>query len=183
MLKGIGAEIRFWPPDFKKNSYSNPNRTPYDETISELTLSLAHQFISKHNDSNIPAEIHQVACLRYLLFYFENIDADKYIPTNELINNIELTKGGKINRHYFRSKIVAKLRDKSVLLSSSSKGYKLPSSSSDLTEFVKHSNSYIQPMIDRIFVCRNMVKLATKNLDILDNADFKYLNELKNNCP
>ncbi|MDF2451690.1 MAG: hypothetical protein K0S26_1194 [Bacteroidota bacterium] len=37
-------------------------------------------------------------------------------------------------------------------------------------------------MIDRIFVGRNLVKLATKNsVDILENEEFKYLNELRKN--
>lgn len=86
--------------------------------------------------------------------------------------------------HYFRSKIIAKLRDNGVILASSNKGYKLPSSSKDLYDFVNHSNSYIQPMIDRLLKCRNQIKLATKNkLDIFDHEEFKYLNEIKNNVP
>lgn len=86
--------------------------------------------------------------------------------------------------HYFRSKVVAKLRDKGILISSSNKGYKLPSSSKDLYEFVNHSNSYIQPMIERLIKCRNRIKLATKNeLDILDHEEFKYLNVIKENLP
>lgn len=178
------TDIRFWPPEQKKIAYTKREHSLYDKAISELSLSLAEQQIGKYNSSNIPAEIHQAACLRYLVFYFRNINADRYIPTFELISNIEAIKGGTISMHYFRSKIIAHLRDKGILISSSSKGYKLPSCSDDLMEFVNHSNSYIQPMIDRIFACRRVVKLATKNsVDILDNPDLKYLFELKNNWP
>ncbi len=184
LLRSKITDIRFWPPEQKIISFTKKEHSAYDKSIAELSISLAEQQIAKYSSSNIPAEIHQATCLRYLVFYFRNINADKYIPTFELINNIEAIKGGKITMHYFRSKIIAKLRDRGILISSSSKGYKLPSCISDLTDFVSHSNSYIQPMIDRIFVCRNMVKLATKNsVDILDNPDLKYLNELKNNWP
>lgn len=183
-LKPKITDIRFWPPENKKIAFTKKEHTAYDKAISELSLSLAEQQIGKLNASNIPAEIHQAACLRYLVFYFRNINADRYVPTFELISNIEAIKGGNISMHYFRSKIIANLRDKGILISSSSKGYKLPSCSNDLTDFVNHSNSYIQPMIDRIFVCRRMVKLATKNsVDILDNPDLRYLYELKNNWP
>jgi hypothetical protein len=121
-------------------------------------------------------EIDQRTCLNYLLFYFKNINPENYVPTFELINQIEKVRNSPISIHYFRSRIIAKLRDNGVLLSSSNKGYKLPSSKQDLYEFVNHSNSYIQPMIDRLIKCRNKVKLATKNdLDILDHEEFKYL--------
>ncbi|MGZ3862507.1 MAG: DUF3800 domain-containing protein [Bacteroidia bacterium] len=180
ILKEKIIEVRTWPTEFTKIQYSNKERTSSDDSIAELSLFLASQYITKHSNSNVPSVIHQVACLRYLIFYFKNINADRYIPTYELINNIETIKGGNITMHYFRSKIIAHLRDNNVLLSSSHRGYKLPSRNSDLIEFVYHSNSYIEPMIDRILVCRKLVKLATKNnIDILDNPGLKYLSELK----
>lgn len=178
-------EIRIWPPDYKPMAY-DPGKdfANYDPTISSLGLNLASQFLDKFGESDVPYIVDQCTCLRYLLFHFRNINPESYVTTFELINQIEQLKPNAISMHYFRSKIIAKLRDNGVILASSNKGYKLPSSSMDLYEFVNHSNSYIQPMIDRLLKCRNQIKLATKNeLDIFDHEEFKYLNELKNNVP
>jgi hypothetical protein len=122
--------------------------------------------------------------LRYLLFHFRNINPETYVTTFELLSQMEQLKSKKVSMHYFRSKVIAKLRDNGVILASSNKGYKLPSSSMDLYDFVNHSNSYIQPMMDRLLKCRNQIKLATKNeMDIFDHEEFKYLSKLNNNVP
>lgn len=179
------TEIRHWPPDFIPFAF-DPEKDfkNYDPTISSLGLNLSQQFLNEYKNSKIPYEIDQRTCLNYLLFYFKNINPENYVPTYELIYQIEQMRGTKISMYYFRSKIIAKIRDKGVLISSSNKGYKLPASKYDLFDFVNHSNSYIQPMIDRLIKCRNKVKLATKNeLDILDREEFKYLQMLINNNP
>lgn len=184
-LKNKITEIRFWPPDYRPFAY-NPEKDfeNYDPTISTLGINLAQQFLDEKKNSKIPFEIDQCICLKYLLFYFKNINPENYVPTYELINQIVQLRTSSISMHYFRSKIIAKLRDRGVLISSSNKGYKLPSSKNDLYDFVNHSNSYIQPMIDRLIKCRNKVKLATKNeLDILDQEEFKYLRMIIKNVP
>jgi hypothetical protein len=125
-----------------------------------------------------PAEKDQSMCLRYLLFNF-NINPKRYISTKELIHHINSNREENINLHYFRSKVIAKLRDHGVIISSCQKGYKLPSSKKDLYDFINHSNSYIQPMINRVIKCREKVKAATKNaLDILDHSEYRYLKKL-----
>ncbi|KAB2805312.1 DUF3800 domain-containing protein [Phaeocystidibacter luteus] len=184
-LKSKITEIRFWPPDYRPFAF-NPEKDykNYDPTISTLGINLAEQHLDKNKKSKIPFEIDQCSCLSYLLFHFKNINPESYVPTYELIEQIEKVRVSTISMHYFRSKIIAKLRDHGVVISSSNKGYKLPSSKNDLFDFVNHSNSYIQPMIDRLMKCRNKVKLATKNeLDILDIDEFKYLKMIINNVP
>ena len=182
-LKQKIIEIRSWPPDYRPMAY-DPGKdfANYDPTISNLGVNLASQFLDKFDKSDVPYIIDQCTCLRYLLFHFRNINPETYVTTFELINQIEQLKPNKISMHYFRSKIIAKLRDNGVILASSNKGYKLPSSSMDLYDFVNHSNSYIQPMIDRLLKCRNQIRLSTKNeLDIFDHEEFKYLNILQKN--
>tara|TARA_B100000795_G_C22763336_1_gene424593 strand:- start:283 stop:1434 length:1152 start_codon:yes stop_codon:yes gene_type:complete len=178
-------EIRIWPPDYKPMAY-DPGKdfANYDPTISSLGLNLASQFLDKFGISKVPYIIDQCTCLKYLLFHFRNINPETYVTTFELLSQIEQLKSKKVSMHYFRSKVIAKLRDNGVILASSNKGYKLPSSSMDLYDFVNHSNSYIQPMMDRLLKCRNQIKLATKNeMDIFDHEEFKYLSKLNNNVP
>lgn len=183
VLKSKIIEIRLWPTNFKPFTYEPGNAFEnYDETISKLGLSLAGQFIKENAKSNVPFEVDQCSCVRFLMFYFLNINPETYVSTYELIGNINAVRNSNISMHYFRSKIIAKLRDKGVILSSSNKGYKLPSNNKDLYAFVNHSNSYIQPMIDRVLKCRDQIRMATKNeVDILDHEEFKYLSIIKNN--
>lgn len=178
-------EIRTWPLDYKPMAY-DPGKdfANYDPTISDLGLSLAGQFLDKFDSSTVPFIVDQCTCLKYLLFHFRNINPETYVTTFELLSQIEQLKNKKTSIHYFRSKVIAKLRDNGVILASSNKGYKLPSSSMDLYDFVNHSNSYIQPMMDRLLKCRNHIKLATKNeMDIFNHEEFKYLSKFSNDLP
>ena len=63
--------------------------------------------------------------------------------------------------HYFQTKVIAQLRDAGVLIASSSRGYKLPASESDLYDFVTHSNAIIEPMLSRVKRFRDQINTAT----------------------
>ncbi|MGN6647549.1 MAG: DUF3800 domain-containing protein [Cytophaga sp.] len=180
ILKNKILEIRAWPTEYNDYLYSPEEYVEFDKVISELSVNIAKDFILNNENSNTPATIDQVNCLKYLLFCFQKINPHKYIPTFEIINNIGAHKNSNVTMHYFRSKIIAKLRDKGVLIGSSFQGYKLPANNKDLFEFVNHTNSYVEPMLDRILKCRNLVKIATKNsVDIIDFDQFKYLQKMK----
>lgn len=184
IIKDKILEIREWPTQFNEYLYDPKQYGDFDKLISELSVNIAKDFISSNENSSTPATSDQIICMKYLLFYFQNISPNKYVPTFEIINNINAHKQAKISMHYFRSKIIAKLRDKGVLIGSSSNGYKLPANNKDLFEFIKHTNSYIEPMLDRVLKCRNLIKTATKNkVDIIDFDEFKYLKQFKNNWP
>lgn len=182
-LKDKIIEIRFWPKDYYPYAYEpQKDFQEFDMTIANLGINLSKQFIQEKENNNSPAENDQVNCLRYLLFYFQNINPTRYVATYELMNHINATRSNKMSTHYFRSKVIAKLRDWGVILSSCNLGYKLPANRVDLYDYVNHSNTYIQPMISRLLKCRDKVKLATKNkIDILDHNEFMYLKELINN--
>ncbi len=81
--------------------------------------------------------------------------------------------------HYFKTKIIAKLRDAGILIASSSKGYKIPESEEELIKFVNHTNSMIQPMLARVKKARQRVLSATNGeLDILDKEAFESLRKM-----
>jgi len=180
ILEPKTLEIREWPYTYSNLKFDVEIFKELNEVIAISGIRLATDFISKNEDSNNQILIDQVSCLRYLLFYVHNIDPIKYISTNSLIDNINLYRPEKINMHYFRSKIIAKLRDAGVLISSSYKGYKIPVNNHDLFDFVNHTNSYIEPMIDRLLKYRNIIKTITKNeIDIIDIPSLKYVSKFK----
>ncbi len=173
-------DIRFWPRDYNPYAFDPQHDFPeFDMTIANLATNLSMQFIHDNENKSSPAEIDQVNCLRYLLFYFRNINPNKYVPTFEIMEQINHLRTGNISMHYFRSKIIAKLRDWGVIISSCNLGYKLPANVKDLYEYFNHTNTYIQPMLARLLKCRERVKMATKNnIDLFDNEHYKYLKQL-----
>lgn len=173
-------DIRFWPKDYIPFAYDPQHDfQEFDMTIANLARNLSIQFIQENDKKSSPAEIDQVNCLRYLLFYFQNINPNKYVTTHEIMEQINGFRSRNMSMHYFRSKIIAKLRDSGVIIASGNLGYKLPANVKDLYEYFNHTNTYVQPMISRLIKCRERVKMATKNdIDLFEKEQFKYLKQL-----
>ena len=180
ILKPKIIHIKEWPTNYNPYTYEPSEFPDFNPVISELGLNLADQFLDKYSHYKEPAIFDQITCLKYLLFHFRNISPVEYISTFELINRISKVRNSeRISIHYFRSKIIAKLRDKGVIISSSPKGYKLPTSERDIYDFINHSNLIIEPMISRIKRARELILLATMNkLDILDKKEYDNLRKL-----
>ncbi len=172
--------IKHWPVSFKPYTYKPNDFLDFNPTIAELSQNLAHQFIDKNQDSLDIIVQDQITCLKYLLFYFKHINPTIYTPTYELVNRItKVRMNHSISIHYFRSQIIAKLRDNGILISSCSKGYKLPSNEKDLYDFLNHSNSIISPMISRIRKVQDAVLLATqKEVDLLSKPEYENIRKL-----
>jgi hypothetical protein len=178
ILKDHIIEIDEWPRDFAPFTYRYDEEPgpEYDPLITQQSINLCKLFIEQHEKEQDPLIIDQLNCIKFLLFHILYINYDQYLSTNELIKNIESTKDVKINQHYFRSQVMAKLRDGGVIIASSPKGYKLPTSKNDLYDFVNQTSQVVKPMLGRLEKCRKQIKLASKNdLDILEKKEFKYL--------
>ena len=119
-----------------------------------------------------------------MLFRFMNNDTRGYIYTNELLGQLQNTDLAKMSTTTFRMRIIGKLRDKGVIIASSSKGYKIPSKQSELYDFINHDASIVIPMLSRLKKCRDLVKLGTANeLDLLDHTEYKALKHYFDNLP
>lgn len=158
--------------------------TGFHEDIARIGVNSAIHFIdSKKVVTQDDAD--QVNCVKLMLLYFNTYGTKKYIPTRQLIQHLQVGREELLTEHNFRTKVIGKVRDAGVLVVSSSagehKGYKLPASMQDLYKFVSHGNSVIMPMLHRIAVFRDKIKLATLNdIDILDKEEFKGLRDLLN---
>lgn len=115
----------FYNYDLEKSALASE----YDKDIAEICLHQAINFIRKHEDDESELCQAQLIVLKYLLFRFMNNDTRAYIPTSELIHQLEWTKYGKIKEQPFRTNIIGGLRDAGVIISGShhKKGYKIPS--------------------------------------------------------
>jgi len=183
IIKAKIINIKLWPENYKPYTYEPADFEKFTPVISELGINLADQYIIDKSSSKEPMILDQITCLQYLLFYFKNINPTYYVPTFELINRVtKVRMSNTISIHYFRSKIIGPLRDNGLIITSCSKGYKLPSCESDLYDFLNHSNSIISPMIYRIDKAHKAVLLATqKRIDILEKDEYSNLRKLIEN--
>jgi len=185
VLKQNIIRIGMYPMSYKNYDISNsPLAEDYDEDIARLCFSRAVTFIENNQQSDDPVVKAQVVVLKYLLFRFMNNDTRGYIYTRELIEHIRHTSLGEIKEQSFRTKIIGRLRDKGVIIASSTKGYKIPSKTSELRDYINHDAKIVFPMLSRLKKCRDLVKLSTVNkLDLLDDTDFSELKAYFDNLP
>ncbi|NMH26558.1 DUF3800 domain-containing protein [Flavobacterium silvaticum] len=150
----------------------------YDSRIAEVSFQRIFDFIEK--GSNGETQINdQITFLKLLLWLQRANPRSSYVSTGEIMRHLNYTRDKPMNEEFFRSKIIGNLRDKGIIISSSPKGYKIPTSSRDIDSFGRHGNRIILPMLNRINEARNAIKLISLNeLDILENPIYSDLKNL-----
>lgn len=169
--------IAEFPKTFENfNLQRNDLNPQYNLEIADISYRRAVSFLEKYKKSDDLEIKQQVAVLKYLLFRFMNKSPRKYIPTRELINQLCVLGYDKISIQTFRTKIIAKLRDNDVIISSSSSGYKIPSSEEELEDFINHGKTIIFPMLRRLKKCNDIIKLGTEGkIDLFERAEYQVL--------
>jgi hypothetical protein len=168
-----------WPPRFGFGvsiDGSAEDEGEADEMIREMSLNQVVFFIQENIGSQNEAVQYQVEALKYLLYSFRFLNPSHYVSTKRLLEVMEQFNGSQMSGHYFRSNVVAPLRDQSILIASSSSGYKLPNGSSDLLRTVDQFGSIISPMLSRLSKARHQIRLGTKGgFDLLGARQHEQL--------
>ena len=169
--------IKEFPQTFANfNIQQNDSNPQYNAQIADICYRKAKFFMETHNGSGELDVKQQLAVLDYLLFRFMNRSPRKYIPTKELINQLCYLGFEKMSIQAFRAKIIAKLRDNEVIISSSPNGYKIPSSEEELEDFVNRGKTIILPMLSRLKKCNDIIKLGTSGgIDLFQRAEYQVL--------
>lgn len=183
-LDGKITYIAFFPP--KKDPLEFLPKTKekgFNPEIASLAIRLAETFINEKQKSKEQSEKDQVACLKILILYVKAVNYQRFITTFELMNHLNVGREEPISEQYFRTRVIAKIRDWGCIIASASnganKGYKIPTSESDIHRFVSHDKVIIVPMLNRLSKCRMKIKLATKNdIDILDKPEYATLRKI-----
>lgn len=186
LLETKASSYSFFPKEY---SFQEIQETIQDDTFNPTVAQLSYQraldFLdTAKSDSQEMAD--QINCIKLLVLYLRASHKNRFISTGEIVRHLSSSRSEPIKEQYFRTKVVGKLRDKGVLIASSkdskSGGYKLPTSTQDLKKFISHGNRIILPMLNRIKVARDAIKLATNNeLDILESEEFTRLKTLVDN--
>lgn len=175
--------IELYPKTYENYTVDNSAQAEdYNKDIAEICFKQAVLFLEKYKDNDDQDVKAQVITLQYLLFRFMNNSHRKYIPTKELKNQLNYAGIGDISTQSFRTRIIAKMRDKGVIIASSSKGYKISTKETELYDFINHGTSIIIPMLERLKKCRDLIKLGTANeLDLFDNTEYSSLKKYFDN--
>ncbi|MGN7986066.1 DUF3800 domain-containing protein [Pedobacter sp. 22226] len=170
VIHPILTGIKFFPPEYSFADISEYNIDKnFDEMIAKICFLRIQDFLDKVTGDD-QQKIDQINFLKLLLLYQRSNISSRYISTNEVLNHLNQSRNEKLSVVSFRSKVVGSLRDKGIVIASSKSGYKIPSNAEDLTNFIEHGNQILLPMLNRIKMAREAIKLGTVNgLDILDN--------------
>lgn len=175
--KKIGI-IKFFPQSYDSFVYEYDSADKrIDPQIDELALRRANDFIMRNEPDSDSIKKLQVKTLKLLRLYRQTINCYRYITTREILEHLNYDSSEKITEYFFRTNVIAKLRDKEVLIASSKYGYKLPVSMADLYDFINHGSTVIIPMVSRIRKCANMIKLST-GIDIIEKENYKELRQI-----
>lgn len=153
-----------------------------DLKIAEICFRTAMTFKAQyeHSSTTIEEDVRmQLAVLNYLLFRFVNNSVRTYIPTKEIIHQLERLGFSQISIQTFRNKIIAKLRDRGVIIASSPKGYKIPSKKKEIEDFILHGKGIIEPMLSRLRLCCDTIKMGSNgSINILDEPPYHHIRRL-----
>lgn len=170
--------IVIWPYDpenyvKKLDQYKGDN---FDKNIAYNSVKLATKYVQININSKEIEIQERVYVLKYLLSMLILQKDNEYTSSKDIINNLNEIMGRDYTSHYFKTRIIAKLRDAGVLISSSQNGYKIPIREKEVLDFVNQTSSMIKPMLERLKICRNRVLSATVNeFDILGFEEYEYL--------
>lgn len=173
-------KIKYFPETYESFVIGeNAMSQNYSHEIAEIGYRRAKTFIESNRNNKQDEVRQQIITLEYLLFRFMNNNKRQYIPTKELINQIQFSGFPKISVHTFRNKIIAQLRDNDVIISSSSNGYKIPTTENELYDFINHGKSIIMPMLSRLKKCNDTIRLGTNGkIDLFQRAEYQTLKKL-----
>lgn len=173
------TSLNFFPKEFSFKEFQETNiDETFDPKIAEVCYLRIQTFIDKEIGSD-QQKVDQLNLLRLLLLFQRASIRNKYISTKEIFYHLNQSRRENLKEEYFRTKVVGNLRDQGILIASSRHGYKIPSCSKDLDNFINHGKRIVIPMLNRIKEARNAIKLATNNeLDILSKEMFKELKGL-----
>lgn len=119
----------------------------------------------------------QVRCLflKWLIEYSLEDDLE-FMLSDEISRRFHRELGVELDGQALRNKIVGPLRDSGLLIASSSKGYRLPSTVKDIRRYVDLCSSQIPPALARVRRAREIIRSSTVGeLDILAGNSFAEL--------
>lgn len=145
-----------WPPQRFRIVDNRVDSNEFDDVVFNLAMNSAANFVSKNSNIKDDETLPQLLTVKHLLLHAK-MDQTKYISTSSIIKHLESLGYYSVGENNFKSSVISKLRDKGVIISSSTQGYKIPQTYRDYMDFVDLVNRHAIPLLERL-------KLASDNL-------------------
>jgi hypothetical protein len=166
-------------PQFYKNRTEQSSYTP-DGAILVSSRNRAIEFVEENWKLGDDASRMQVAIVQKFLFQqFMDYDQEGFLSATMLRDYLEALGFERLSEQGFRSAVIGKIRDAGVILSGTSKGYRLAISDSDIHDYLSHNVNIIIPMLSRLKRAQAVIKADIgSGVDILANEEFGILKHL-----
>lgn len=181
IVRGNALLLDEWPPRYRMRSGSGELSVldGPDERIARHSMDLAEEFVASNDDSRDEDVRARVAVLERLLFERRFGEGSRPVATAALLDNLRTRGFGEKGDNWLRRNVIARLRDRGLLITSSSHGYKLPERRADLVAFVRHAESVCVPMINRVRSACDITKLATAgDVDVLSDEELATVRKM-----
>jgi len=169
--------IERWPPNAKTPDVvvGIEGDEKYDHLVAEQGVRLARQFVKDHEKQDDPDIESQVEALRYLFYTYEQ-NQNQYAHAEDILRHVNQSREEEMSLQVFRYNIIAKLRNEGVIIASSNKGYKIPSKTKDMNEFVSLVDGMAIPYLKRLAIARDHLLLSSnKEYDIVNKDQYMIL--------
>lgn len=178
LLDSKHARTIFFPKSYDERLFQHREESDsYNKEIAQTSYRQAIAFLQEHSGEMNDERRMQVLTLGYLLFRFKYNTLRRYISTAEL-RGMLARSNFPIGEQGFRNKVIGKLRDAGVILSSSTHGYTLPKSKKEITDYFNHVNSVVIPMMQRLKTCEEILKMTDDGLQLIESDNYRGLKVL-----
>ncbi|MFL6676157.1 MAG: DUF3800 domain-containing protein [Massilia sp.] len=168
-----------WPPRFESPQADVTGPHEMDAQVAATSLSAAARFLSSYEDSGDVELQAQHALLSYLLFRARFPSGEEYVSTQELMEHLHTQGFREIETHYVRSNLVSRLRDREVVIASSARGYKIPTTYADMVRFADLVDRIVWPLLQLLKRANDAIALASAGkADVLVEERFARLRRL-----
>jgi len=151
-----------WPPKFNSLLAPPMDESSYaDYQVHQEALRQAELFVEKAGQHPDEDERLQISILDYLRFQSEFVTKD-YIPTAAILAHLGDKGFGDLSEQRVRSSGITKLRDADVIITSTSKGYKIPQTRADINDFLEMASGVVVPLLERVKKAREVYKLSSR---------------------
>jgi len=178
-LRGKMVVLEEWPPLYHSLSeiLSEVVSDDNDSLVREYCKNQVGIYLRDLASNEEHSEIREAA-LSFLADQSRYSETDRYTSSGELISHLFEMGFTEITPHFLRSQIIAHYRDNGVIIASNNTGYKIPTETKDILNYVERCSSVIGPMLHRLRQARAQILLRSHgNLDIVAPLAFE---ELKN---
>ncbi|MDQ9168812.1 DUF3800 domain-containing protein [Oxalobacteraceae bacterium R-40] len=176
LIKEKALHIHEWPTKYQTYYPPIQESEEYDSFIYKHALAQAEVFLDSNLDSCDEEVRLQCSVLSHLVFISRFDQQRGYVATQEILSHLLEVGFQNVTEQAIRSRIVAKLRDQGVLISSCNQGYKIPKGYKDLVDFVERVNGLVIPLLDRLRKARSSFMIASQGkVDLLRGPNFPDL--------